>query len=74
MRPCYGAGMPPLPVSLWATDDRECVLQVVDGRRELFLRVNGRTVRLHTCIDAAAVRRLAARWLEEFPPGALTEK
>jgi hypothetical protein len=61
------------PVSLWTTDDRECVLQVVDGRRELLLCVNGRTVRLQTCVDAAAARRLADQWLQEFTPGAVTE-
>ena len=60
-------------VSLWTAGDRECVLRVVDGRRELSLRVQGRTVRLQTCDDDAAARRLANQWLEEIPPGAVTE-
>jgi hypothetical protein len=60
------------PVSLWSVDDRECVLCVVDGKRELSLRVQGRTVRLQTCTDDAAARRLADLWLAEFPPGAVT--
>ena len=61
------------PVSLWTADDRECVLCVIDGRRELSLRVQGRTVRMQTCVDDAAARRLANEWLEEFPPGAVAE-
>jgi hypothetical protein len=61
------------PVSLWSAGDRECVLNVVDGRPELSLRVNGRTVRLQTCEDDAAARRLADQWRAEFPPGAVTE-
>jgi len=59
------------PVTLWTADDRECVLRVVDGRRELSLRVQGRTVRLQTCVDDAAARRLADQWLEEFPPAVI---
>jgi hypothetical protein len=73
MRTCYRAGMASPPVSLWTVDDRECVLCVVDGRRELHLRVQGRTVRLQTCADADAARNLADQWLREFPPGAETE-
>ena len=61
------------PVTLWTANDRECVLRVVDGRRELSLRVAGRTVRLQTCADDGAVRRLADQWLAEFPPAAATE-
>ena len=61
------------PVSLWTDDDRECVLRVVDGRRELSLRVQGRTVRLQTCDDDAAARRLADQWRKEFSPGAVPE-
>jgi hypothetical protein len=61
------------PVSLWTARDRQCVLSVVDGRRELSLLVQGRTVRLQTCGDDAVARRLAAQWLEEFPPGSATE-
>jgi hypothetical protein len=57
------------PVSIWIADDRECVLCVVDGRRELSLRVQGRTVRLQTCGDDDAARRLAERWRQEFPVG-----
>jgi hypothetical protein len=57
------------PVCLWTADDRDCVLRVVDGRRELSLRVRGRTVRLQTCDDEAAARRLAEEWREEFPAG-----
>jgi hypothetical protein len=45
---------------------------MVDGRRELSLRVEGRTVRLQTCDDDAAVRRLAEQWREEFPPGVVS--
>ena len=59
--------MAPPPVSLWTADDRECVLHVVDGRRELSLRVDGRTVRLQTCADDAAARRLADKWRNELP-------
>lgn len=55
------------PVSMWTADDRECVLRVVDGRRELSLRVNGRTVRLQTCADDAAARHLADQWRKELP-------
>ena len=55
------------PVTLWIADDRECVLRVVDGRRELSLTVNGRTVRLQTCVDDGAARRLAEEWREKFP-------
>ena len=73
MRPCYGSGMATPPVSIWIAADRECVLRVVDGRRELSLRVQGRTVRLQTCADDDAVRRLANEWLEELAPGAVTE-
>lgn len=61
------------PVSLWTVDDRECVLRVVEGRRELSLRVHGRTVRLQTCDDDAAARRLADQWLEELPGGAVAK-
>lgn len=53
------------PVSLWSVDDRECVLCMVDGRRELSLRVAGRTVRLQTVGDEAAARRLADEWRNE---------
>lgn len=73
MRPCYLAGMAAPPVCLWTAGDRECVLRMVDGRRELSLRVQGRTVRLQTCADDAAVRRLADQWLEELSPGAVAE-
>lgn len=55
------------PVSLWTAGDRECVLRVVEGRRELSLRVQGRTVRLQTCDDDAAARRLADQWRKELP-------
>ena len=70
-RTCYGARMATPPVSLWTVDDRECLLAVVEGRHELTLRVHGRTVRLQTCDDEAAARRLANQWLEESPPGAV---
>ena len=72
MRTCYRAGMASPPVSLWTVDDRECVLCVVEGHHELHLRVQGRTVRLQTCADAHAARRLAEQWLREFSPGAET--
>jgi hypothetical protein len=62
------------PVSLWTVGDRECVLYVVEGHRELHLRVQGRTVRLQTCADADAARRLADQWLREFLPGAETDR
>jgi hypothetical protein len=54
------------PVSLWTADDHECVLRMVDGRRELSLHVHGRTVRLQTCEDDAAARRLADQWRKEL--------
>ena len=57
------------PVSLWSVDDRECVMCMVDGRREVSLRVQGRTVRLQTVADDAAAHRLADEWLKELPPG-----
>ena len=57
------------PVTLWTSGDRECVLSVVDGRRELSLRVDGRTVRLQTCADDSAARRLAEEWRGEFSAG-----
>jgi hypothetical protein len=54
------------PVSLWSVDDRECVMCMVDGRREVSLRVQGRTVRLQTVADDAAGHRLADEWLKEL--------
>ena len=59
------------PVSLWSLDDRECVMCIVDGRREISLRVHGRTVRLQTVADEPAARRLAEQWLKEVPPTAV---
>jgi hypothetical protein len=61
------------PVSLWSVGDHECVMCVVEGRRELSLRVGGRTVRLQTVGDEAAARRLADEWRKELPPRAVTE-
>jgi hypothetical protein len=61
------------PVSLWSDDDRECVLRMVDGRRELSLRIHGRTVHLQTVGDEAAAHRLADQWLRESPPAAVKE-
>ena len=54
------------PVTLWTFGDRECVLRVVEGRRELSLIVHGRTIRLQTCADDGAARRLADQWLHEI--------
>jgi len=61
-RACYAGGMGFPPVTLWSTATHSCVLRKIDGRLELLLCHDGRTIRLHTCDSEPTARRLAYDW------------
>jgi len=51
-----------VPVTLWNTAAHSCVLRQTDGRLEVLLLHDGRTIRLQTCDSERAGRTLASEW------------
>ena len=50
------------PVTLWSTATYSCVLRKTEGRLEVLLYHDGRTISLHTCDSEPTARRLAYDW------------
>ena len=56
------------PVTLWATPNYSCVLRQTDGRLEVLLCHDGRTIRLNTSDDERAARAVAYQWKVALVP------